>query len=204
VLAPSTLTGSGADYYGVRTFERTNLAERANTRKTWPSASQATAATTETLKMSSEETLFCLRYAVRVHERRAKLWSTINLVIRFTSLLSGSAAIGSITAANQTVALVFAAIFATMQAIEFSASPNEKSTVSKSTRKAYSTIIANKGRRTEAELDEAYNATIDSDEVIAGTTIKELAYNDVVREFGAAKEHLYAEGLRHKILSMLS
>jgi hypothetical protein len=200
VLAPSTLTGSGADYYGVRTFERTNLAERANTRKTWPSASQATAATTETLKMSSEETLFCLRYAVRVHERRAKLWSTINLVIRFTSLLSGSAAIGSITAANQTVALVFAA----MQAIEFSASPNEKSTVSKSTRKAYSTIIANKGRRTEAELDEAYNATIDSDEVIAGTTIKELAYNDVVREFGAAKEHLYAEGLRHKILSMLS
>lgn len=154
--------------------------------------------------MSTEETLFSLRYAVRVHERRAKLWSTINLVIRFTSLLSGSAAIGSITAANQTVAVVFASIFATMQAIEFSASPNEKSAESKSTRKAYSAIIANKSRRTESELDEAYSEAIDSDEVIAGMTIKELAYNDVARELGAAKEHLYAEGLRHKILSMLS
>lgn len=154
--------------------------------------------------MSAEKTLFCLRYAVRVHERRAKLWSTINLVIRFTSLLSGSAAIGSIAAANQTIAIVFAAIFAIMQAIEFSASPNEKSAESKSAKKAYSVIIANKGGSTDAELDEAYSAAIHSDEVIAGTTIKELAYNDVAREFGAAEEHMYAEGLRHKILSMLS
>lgn len=154
--------------------------------------------------MSIEDTLFSVRYAIRVHERRAKLWNTINRIIRLTSILSGSAAVASITAMGQTVAVIFTAIFAIMQAVEFSVSPNEKSVESKSIRKTYSVILANKGSQSEAELENAYNKAVDSDEVIVGTTIKELAYNDVAREIGAAKEYWFAEGWRHKILALLS
>jgi hypothetical protein len=154
--------------------------------------------------MNRDNTLFCLRYAVRVHERRAKLWDSLNAIITVTSLLSGSAAIAAIASQNKNISLVFGVLFAFSQAIEYGLRPATKSAESKSNKKLYSAVLLNRANYSDQQLEQAYEVACDRDEIIAGDAIKSIAYNDVAHEVGAEVKYFYQLSLMQRFIKWLS
>lgn len=87
--------------------------------------------------MTRHETLFSLRYAIRVLERHGALWARLNGVVRLAALLAGSAAIAALSAQSGTLVVVFGVAFALMQGIEFALDPAGRAAQSRAQRRVY-------------------------------------------------------------------
>ena len=77
--------------------------------------------------MTRNETLFTIRFAVRVLERTARFWAKTDAVIKGLSLLAGSAAIYSLGSESKSITLALGILFALTQAFDFSVRPYERS-----------------------------------------------------------------------------
>lgn len=142
--------------------------------------------------MSRHDTLFALRYAVRVLERHARMWRRIDGLIRFSALLAGSSAFAGLMAANSTTALVAGIVFAVLQSVEFAIRPAEIAARSMTAKKPYGDILARQAELDDAQLESAYQRCVAEDDVIVPENLRYLAYNDVVQERGGDPASLYA------------
>ena len=154
--------------------------------------------------MTRSDTLFSVRYAVRVLERHSRKWNKISNIIRFFSLISGSAAIASLSATNNSLVLVSGIVFACLQALEFSINPSNLAAKSLIESQKYAIILANKKSYSKDDLEKEYLLVSAKDSVIVGSFLKELAYNDVALEQNADPEELYEISLLHRFFRMLS
>lgn len=136
-------------------------------------------------------TIFCIRYAVRVLERYAKYWSSIGTAFKFISLATGTGAVAAVIAANPGWSLALGVALAVLQALEHAVCPSDKHACALASRRDYARLLSNQAAHTDESLEAAYQAIVADDEVMVGQSLKELAYNDVVREKGLAESALY-------------
>lgn len=129
-------------------------------------------------------TLFSLRYAVRVLERRGVYWSRIGVGFKALSIFSGTAAVAAVVGDKTVGAMIGGAIFAVLQAVEHAFSPGDQKAASYAQRKAYADLLARARALEDAALYTEYQAIVAADEVHCWQPLKELAYNDVVDEKG--------------------
>ncbi len=149
--------------------------------------------------MSRYETLFALRYAVRVLERHARMWRRIDGLIRFAGLLSGMSAFAALTAASQSATMLAGIVFAILQAIEFAIRPAEIAAQSMSAKKPYGDVLARQATLDDSSLEAAYQRCVADDDVIVPETLRFLAYNDVVSENGGDPSALYTISLWQRL-----
>lgn len=154
--------------------------------------------------MTRHDTIFSLRYAVRVLERLARMWSRIDAIIKMASLISGSSAFAALMSGNQTITLVAGIAFAVLQAVEFALRPSDKAAESRATRKLYAHVIAAQAGLDDDALEQAYHDVVAEDDMIAPEVIRHLAYNDVVHERGCDTAYLYQITGIHRALSLLA
>ena len=154
--------------------------------------------------MTRSDLLFSIRYAVRVLERHSRMWSKTSNIIRFTSLLSGSAAIASLSATNNTLVIVSGVIFACLQALEFALNPSNIATQSSVESQKYAMLMAYQKKYSKDDLEKEYGIISANDPIIISDLLKEIAYNDVVLEQGASAEELYKKTISHRFYRILS
>jgi len=154
--------------------------------------------------VTKNDTLFSLRYAVRVLERHSRKWEKISNIIRFFSFISGSAAIASLSATNSELVIISGVLFASLQAVEFTLNPTKLAAKSLFESQKYAVILARKNHYSKSELEEQYSLISAQDSVIVGGILKELAYNDVALEQGADPEELYKTSFLHDFFKLLS
>lgn len=136
-------------------------------------------------------TEFSIRYAVRSHDRRSALWGRVAAFLKFMSIFSGSASIMSVIGSHPDAATALGLIFASFQALEYTLSPNEKMYESLAQRRGYAGLYANSRNLSDDELSACYLKLVSEDETKISIAIKELAYNDVVREQGLDESYCY-------------
>ena len=141
---------------------------------------------------SRHETLFNIRYAVRVLERHATLWMRIGRTIKFLSLLGGTSALAALMTSNATLATVAGLFFAALQALEATLNPSDASACARAQRLEYAHLLVREAQLDDAELASAYAAISASDEVQVSLALKEAAYNDVIDEKGLDQSAKYA------------
>jgi hypothetical protein len=107
------------------------------------------------------------------------------------SILSGSASIMSVVGSHPDTATALGLIFALFQALEYTLSPNEKMYESLAQRRGYAGLYANSQHLSDDELSTCYLKLVSEDETKISIAIKELAYNDVVKEQGLDESYCY-------------
>lgn len=132
--------------------------------------------------MTRFETLFTIRYAIRVLERGRRFWAKIDVLLKVCALLSASSAIYAIGATDQRIAIVFGAFFALTQAIEFALRPADKSAAALAAAAPYANLFAAQSGRADDALEADYLAIAAQDDFLSLESIRRLAYNDVVEE----------------------
>jgi hypothetical protein len=131
-----------------------------------------------------EDTLFALRYAVRVLERSARLWFVVGGAFKFATVLSGTVALGALTSQRQDVAVALGLAFAVLQALEVAMDPSGKRTEALVARAPYAKLLALHAQHDDASLEREYQSVVAGDTVMPMEPLKRLAYNDVVTEQG--------------------
>lgn len=154
--------------------------------------------------MARRDTLFSLRYAVRVLERHSRLWGRIDGLIRFAGLLSGMAAFTALVGQSQSASLGFGVLFALLQALEFTVRPAEVRARSLSARTGYARLLATEGTYDDGALQAAYQALVADDEVVVPESLRALAYNDVLLERGDDPAHLMVLDRWHRFVACLA
>ena len=154
--------------------------------------------------MTRSDLIFSIRYGVRVLERHAALWKSVDRLCRFVSLLAGSGAIAALGAGNQGFTLACGLVFAAVQAFEFSVNPGEKSAASRAQSRPYADLWAAQSDHDEAALERAWRRVVAADEVTVVATLKCLAYNDVTEEMGLDAASCYRLTFKGHVLALLS
>lgn len=147
------------------------------------------------------ETLLTLRYAVRVLERLARLWSHIGTSLKFASIISGTVALAALVGSNTPIAIGLGVVFGVLQALEHAIGPADKRAQALAQRRHYALVLAAQAGQEDAALEAAYEAVNAADEITVGQALRELAYNDVVAEQGLPQTASYPD---HKFLRALS
>lgn len=147
------------------------------------------------------DTLFSLRYAVRVLERQARMQGICATVLKACSLLSGTGALMALTAQAGDWGIALGIIFAVLQATEFAADPAARRAEALATRLLYARVLARQATMGDADLEAAYLEVVAEDTITLPKSLQHLAYDDVVRERGMDPAHLYN---RHRLLDALS
>lgn len=153
------------------------------------------------MNRTRDDTLFALRYAVRVLERHARMWGLIGTACKFTSVLSGTVALAALVGTNTPLAVSMGVLFATLQAIEHAFGPAEHRAKALAQRREYARVLAAHVRHDDAALEAAYQAIVAEDDITVMPALKELAFNDVVREHGLNEGACYSG---HGLLRALS
>lgn len=149
------------------------------------------------------DTLFELRYAIRVLERQARLWRRLDAMIRFFGLLSGTAAFAAITHASQNLTLSFGILFAVLQAVEYTLTPSVKAAAAQYHAKQYAVILAEQSRITPEELRQKLLDVRAQDEIVVFEALRKLAYNDVAQEYGCSSEHSFLLSFTNRLVGWL-
>jgi hypothetical protein len=136
------------------------------------------------MNKSRADTLFCLRYAVRVLERYARLWRRVDASLRVAALFSGSAAFAALVAGNQGAVITAGVMFAALQAIEYGLSPSRIEQDARAARALYADILPLAAGLGDTELEAAYQGAVAKDEVTVPESLRRAAYNDVLLERG--------------------
>lgn len=137
------------------------------------------------------DTLFSLRYAVRVLERHGNLWARAGAFTKFVTIATGAGAVAAVISKNPNFSLGLGVLLALLQALEYALDPADKKAKAAAARKEYARLLANEAKHEDAALHAAYMAIVADDEVQIWQGIKELAYNDAVREKGLSPDALY-------------
>jgi len=143
------------------------------------------------MKTNRSDTQFCLRYAVRVLERHARMWHQIDILLRISALFSGTAAFGALVSGSPTWTLVAGLFFALLHAIEYVVVPGDRERKSLTMRGMYAKVLATQHGRSDVDLEASYQGIVAEDEIGVPETLRRLAYNDVVEERGDDPEYLY-------------
>jgi hypothetical protein len=130
------------------------------------------------------DTLFSLRYAVRVLERYARLWHRLDAALRVIAIFSGTAAFGALVAGSGGWALVAGLLFAFLQALEWGVGPARREQEARSARALYAEVVARQVELSDEDLERGYQDAVSSDPMIVPDGLRRLAYNDVVEERG--------------------
>ena len=138
------------------------------------------------------DTLFDLRYAVRVLERHGNLWSNLGGAFKFVSLVTGSTAVAAVISSNPQWATGLAIALAVLQAWELAVDPATRKADAAANRRDYARLLANESGKSDAELLTAYMSIVADDKIQPWRAVKELAYNDVIREKNLDPTALYA------------
>lgn len=141
--------------------------------------------------MTRDDTLFSLRYAVRVLERHQRMWRRIDSMVRLMAILSGTSAFAALMSQHQGAALATGLLFALLQAVEFALRPAERAADSGAARRTYDSVLARQSEFSDAALADAYRRVVADDAVIVPESLRALAYNDVVNEQGSDPAHLF-------------
>lgn len=145
--------------------------------------------------------LFNLRYAVRVLERNARFWGLMAAAAKAVSILSGTVALAALTAGSSRVSIALGVLFAAFQALEHAFDPSGKRAESLAQRREYARLLAAEAAHDTASLEQAYQRIVADDQIEVLSSLKQLAYNDVVREKGADDGACFAE---HRVMRALS
>lgn len=154
--------------------------------------------------MTRHDTLFSLRYAVRVLERYSRFWARIDGATKLASLLAGSAAIAALGAQSRPLAIFFGVIFALLQALTFGIRPADKSAQGLLARRPYADLLAGEGGYDDAALEAAYQRLVAADELIVPDALRPLAYNDVVIERGCDPAFTFALSRWQRFVALLA
>ncbi len=138
------------------------------------------------------DTLFCLRYAVRVLERYARLWRRIDACLRVMAIFSGSAAFAALVSENKVMVISAGVVFAALQALEYGLGPSRIEQEARSMRSVYAELLARAPARDDVELETEYRLAVSKDTVIVPESLRRAAYNDVLMERGDSASELYA------------
>ena len=154
--------------------------------------------------MTRNDTIFSLRYAVRVLERTTRFWARIDTLIKGLSLLSGSAAIFALGNESKTMTLALGLFFALTQAVEFSLRPSDRSAQALGERTAYARLLARQASFADDALDAAYQQIASDDNLIAMEGLRRIAYNDVVEERGNDSSNAYVLSFWQRMMEFLA
>lgn len=143
--------------------------------------------------MTRNATLFSIRYAARVLERYARMWGIVGNVVKFTMAVSGSAALAALVGTKTTAAITLGIVFAVMQALEATLQPAKRRAEALAMRRSYARLQAGEGKQEDAALEAAYWKVAADDDITVPAPLKELAYNDVVRERGLDETACYPD-----------
>ena len=154
--------------------------------------------------MSRYETLFSLRYAVRILERYARLWQRIDGLLRLFAFLSGTSAIAALVSGSVPWSIAAGIFFAFMQGVEFSIAPARKHADALAARKPYAAILSGQAGFDDAALEAAYQRAVAEDTVIVPEALRPLAYNDAATERGCAPDHLYSLTRWHRFVAFFA
>lgn len=154
--------------------------------------------------MSRHVTIFSLRYATVVLERYAKFWFVVGAACRVFALLAGSGAIAAIGAQSQPAAILFGVVFALAQAIEFGLRPEAKSADAMACSRRYAKVWAAAAECSDAKLERDYRDIVADDHIVVFRTLKDLSYNQVLREMNCPMDDAWPEGRIHWLVSIIS
>lgn len=143
------------------------------------------------MSKTRDDTLFALRYAVRVLERHARLWGLIGAACKLVAILSGTVALAALVGTNTPLAVGMGVVFAVLQAVEHAFGPAEQRAKAQAQRRDYARLLARQGAMDDAAAEAAYQAVVADDDIAVPAALKELAYNDVVREQGLSEAACY-------------
>lgn len=129
-----------------------------------------------------DDILFDLRYACRVLERYACMHAKLGMVLKFFSLLSGTAALAALVGDKSGIALGLGLFFALLQALEHAVGPGDKAANASAMRKEYARLYARAAGLADEVLDAGYHAIVADDDISVPQGLKELAFNDVICE----------------------
>lgn len=139
------------------------------------------------------DTLFALRYAVRVLERYARMWHLVGAGLKAISILSGTVALAALTGTNTGLAIFMGVLFAALQALEHALDPADKRAAALAARRDYARVLSTEATKDDAALEAGYQAVVADDEIVVIQGLRELAYNDVVQEQGRDASALYPD-----------
>jgi hypothetical protein len=148
------------------------------------------------------DTLFSIRYAVRLHERGAALWGKTAMGLKFLSVLSGSAALVAVIGTATQPAITLGLVFALFQALEIALNPADKKYEALAQRQGFARLYAKQQTMSDEALHTAYWELVEDDTTSYLPAVKELAYNDVVREEGNDESYCYPAN--HPFLALLT
>jgi hypothetical protein len=156
------------------------------------------------METTRPDTLFNIRYASRVLERQCRLWRRVDGVVRFSAVLAGSGAIAALGAQNAVMALVAGVVFALFQAIEYAVRPAEVAAHAMAQGKQYAALLARQRRLSDAALADELEAVRVEDDIIVMDSLRQLAYNDVVRERGLDESACFSETMALRAVAFLA
>ncbi|MDD2610682.1 MAG: hypothetical protein PHX60_13535 [Giesbergeria sp.] len=133
---------------------------------------------------SRDDTLFNLRYAVRVLERQCTLWRRTGAALKFVSVISGTGAVSAVMAAQQSWAISAGIVFAALQALDVVLDPSSKVSIASSLRREYARLLARQSQYDDAALHNVYQTIVAEDDVLVAKNMRHAAYNDVINEQG--------------------
>src|SRR3989442_1197822 len=102
------------------------------------------------------DTLFSVRYAVRVLERYARMWHRLDVLFRVLAIFSGSAAFAALMSEQKGLATAAAAVFAFIMAIEYALNPPRREQEALKARSLYANILARQHLLNDADFAQAY------------------------------------------------
>lgn len=143
------------------------------------------------MNTTRHQTLFALRYAVRVLERYAAFWRLIGTFFKFASVMSGAGALIAITGANANYAIALGIVFAVLQALDLVLDPSSRHAMALANRRDYAGVLAKQAGKDDAALEAAYQDVVHRDEVIVPRSFTLLAFNDVIDEMGLSPDARY-------------
>lgn len=129
-------------------------------------------------------TLFSLRYGVRVLERYARMWHRLDVLFRVMAIFFGSAAFAALMGERPGLGTTAGALFALVLAVEYALNPPRREQEALKARSLYADILARQRDLNDIELEDAYQAAVNKDPVIVPEPLRRLAYNDVTDERG--------------------
>lgn len=154
--------------------------------------------------MSRNDTLFSLRYAVRVLERHARLWRNVDNLVRLGSLLAGSGAIAALAAQSHALTLAAGVVFALLQGVEFALRPAEGAARSMAQRRPYADLLARQSELDDGAIDAGYQRIVADDEIVVPELLRYLAYNDVLAERGCDASFAYPASAAMRCMALIA
>lgn len=150
------------------------------------------------------DTLFSIRYAVRVLERYARMWHRLDVVLRVLALFSGTSAFAALMGQNTTLGGVAGALFALIMCTEYVLNPPRREQEALKARALYADVLSRQKALDDDALEQAYQDVVKGDTLTVPEPLRRLAYNDVTEERGCDLAEGYRLSRLDRAVSLLA